>query len=82
MHLNLGNLEQALSDSNQAIALNQIFGGAYFTRGRIYETMGKPSQALLDFKSAKKYLPKTHPVFATLVQKIESISSKIANIEK
>ncbi len=54
----LGNYEQALSDYNQAIALDPKYAAAYNNRGIIYDDLGNYEQALSDYNQAIALDPK------------------------
>ena len=49
---NIGQLNKALNDFNQAIVLNPRFAGAFYNRGLTYRNIGQLEKALNDFNQA------------------------------
>lgn len=52
VHLQQGNIQQALTDLNQAIEINPNYTSAYYHRGLTHVQLGKKEAAIADFQKA------------------------------
>ena len=71
----MGRYEDALSELNRALELDDKYTWAIANRGRIYRLMGRFEEALLDFKRALEIAPGTAWIEEEQEKALQGISS-------
>ena len=68
----IGDYQNAISDFNQAIKIEPLYGSGYYYRGLTYQALGQKQEALADFKRVLE-VDKEHPEAEEIMKTIKEL---------